>query len=87
MFLPTNQKYYIHFGNCFGVLSLRKRSEHEQLNCCYLLSLANKRFYDFEGRKALLRHVRDDVELPEIIRDDHYDFNFQVSFTKKNELK
>ncbi|CAH3115490.1 unnamed protein product [Porites lobata] len=29
------------------------------------------------GRKALLRHVRDGVELPEIIRDDHYDFNFQ----------
>ena len=45
----------------------------------------NKRFYDFEGRKALLRHVRDGVELPEIIRDDHYDFNFQVSFT--GELK
>ena len=43
----------------------------------------------FEGRKALLRHVRDGVELPEIVRDDHYDFNFQVSFTKKKkkELK
>ena len=41
----------------------------------------------FEGRKALLRHVRDGVELPEIVRDDHYDFNFQVSFTKKKKKK
>ncbi|XP_073252711.1 DBH-like monooxygenase protein 1 [Porites lutea] len=29
------------------------------------------------GRKAFLRHVRGGVELPEIIRDDNYDFNFQ----------
>ena len=26
-----------------------------------------------------VRHVRNGVELPDIIRDDHYDFNFQVS--------
>ncbi|XP_073254240.1 DBH-like monooxygenase protein 1 homolog [Porites lutea] len=29
------------------------------------------------GRKALLRHIRGGVELPEIVRDDNYDFNFQ----------
>ena len=37
--------------------------------------------YYFQGRKALLRHIRGGVELPEIVRDDNYDFNFQVSFT------
>ena len=26
-----------------------------------------------------VRHVRNGVQLPDIIRDDHYDFNFQVS--------
>ncbi|KAL9974725.1 hypothetical protein ACROYT_G011804 [Oculina patagonica] len=31
------------------------------------------------GRAAYTRHVRKGVELPEIIRDDHYDFNFQES--------
>ncbi|XP_078364957.1 DBH-like monooxygenase protein 1 [Oculina patagonica] len=29
------------------------------------------------GHAARTRHVRKGVELPEIIRDDHYDFNFQ----------
>ncbi|KAL9974729.1 hypothetical protein ACROYT_G011808 [Oculina patagonica] len=29
------------------------------------------------GHAAYTRHVRKGVELPEIIRDDHYDFNFQ----------
>lgn len=43
---------------------------------CFLVINA---FIIFEGRKAFLRHVRGGVELPEIIRDDNYDFNFQVS--------
>lgn len=27
-----------------------------------------------------MKHVRDGVELPEIARDDNYDFNFQVCY-------
>ncbi|XP_068720678.1 DBH-like monooxygenase protein 1, partial [Montipora capricornis] len=29
------------------------------------------------GRKVILRHIRNGLELPEIARDEHYDFNFQ----------
>ncbi|XP_020625361.1 DBH-like monooxygenase protein 1 [Orbicella faveolata] len=38
------------------------------------------------GRKTWLRHVRDGVELPEIVRDDHYDFNFQEYHLLRNEV-
>ena len=32
------------------------------------------------GRATWTKHVRDGIELPEIARDDHYDFNFQVIY-------
>ncbi|KAL9960045.1 hypothetical protein ACROYT_G033442 [Oculina patagonica] len=38
------------------------------------------------GRKTWLRHVRGDVELPEIARDDHYDFNFQEYHSLRKEV-
>lgn len=31
------------------------------------------------GRATWTKHVRNGVELPEIVRDDNYDFNFQVN--------
>ncbi|XP_068719204.1 DBH-like monooxygenase protein 1 [Montipora capricornis] len=38
------------------------------------------------GRKIFLRHIRNEVELPEISRDDHYDFNFQEYQTMRKEV-
>lgn len=38
------------------------------------------------GRKTYIRHIRDGVELPEIARDDHYDFNFQEYHTLDKEI-
>ena len=35
----------------------------------------------FLGRASWTRHIRNGKELPEIARDDHYDFNFQVCET------
>lgn len=29
------------------------------------------------GRKLKIRHFRNDIELPWLIRDDHYDFDYQ----------
>ena len=43
------------------------------------LPSVNIELFFIKGRAAYTRHVRKGVELPEIIRDDHYDFNFQVS--------
>ena len=33
---------------------------------------------EFLGRATWTKHYRDGVELPEIARDENYDFNFQV---------
>ena len=33
---------------------------------------------EFAGRATWTKHYRDGVELPEIARDENYDFNFQV---------
>ena len=33
---------------------------------------------NFPGRATWTKHYRNGVELPEIARDDNYDFNFQV---------
>jgi len=38
------------------------------------------------GHAAYTRHVRKGVELPEIIRDDHYDFNFQEFQVPREEV-
>ncbi|KAK3732360.1 hypothetical protein QZH41_018734, partial [Actinostola sp. cb2023] len=38
------------------------------------------------GRAVWTQHVRDGVELPEIARDDNYDFNFQDIFFLKKEI-
>ncbi|XP_068222671.1 MOXD1 homolog 1-like [Palaemon carinicauda] len=39
------------------------------------------------GRNITLRHVRDNKELPVVLRDLNYDFNFQETRNLKNELK
>ncbi|XP_068720685.1 DBH-like monooxygenase protein 2 homolog [Montipora capricornis] len=38
------------------------------------------------GRKIFLRHIRNEVELPEITKDYHYDFNFQEVQTLPKEV-
>lgn len=40
----------------------------------------NVLFFVSLGRAAWTKHVRKGKELPEITRDNHYDFNFQVQF-------
>ena len=37
------------------------------------------------GRKMRLRHVRNGIELPVILEDNHYDFNFQASRVPRTE--
>jgi hypothetical protein len=31
----------------------------------------------FSGTKIILRHIRNGIELPPLLKDDHYDFNYQ----------
>jgi len=42
--------------------------------------------YNYSGRATWTKHYRDGVELPEIARDDNYDFNFQVRNLSKFSL-
>jgi len=37
------------------------------------------------GRKMRLRHIRNGIELPVILEDNHYDFNFQASRVPRSE--
>ena len=37
------------------------------------------------GRKMRLRHVRNGIELPVVLEDNHYDFNFQASRVPRTE--
>lgn len=37
------------------------------------------------GRKMTLRHVRNGIELPRIIEDDNYDYNYQQVRQLENE--
>ena len=41
----------------------------------------NEFLFSSTGRATWTKHVRNGIELPEIARDDHYDFNFQVIYT------
>ena len=43
----------------------------------YIQACSNPAIH-YSGRATWTKHVRDGVELPEIARDDNYDFNFQV---------
>ena len=46
---------------------------------CSFVCLFVYSFIHLSGRAIWTKHIRDGVELPEIARDDHYDFNFQVT--------
>ncbi|XP_011861673.1 PREDICTED: MOXD1 homolog 1 [Vollenhovia emeryi] len=39
------------------------------------------------GRRLTLKHIRQGEELPRIVQDNHFDFNYQQSYTLKKEVK
>ncbi|KAL9987415.1 hypothetical protein ACROYT_G001716 [Oculina patagonica] len=76
MVIPPKQKSWITYGFC------PKECSQEMLNSTTLPGKGIKVFAAFlhthlQGSAIWTKHVRDGVELPEIARDDNYDFNFQ----------
>jgi hypothetical protein len=39
------------------------------------------------GRRLTLKHIREDKELPPIVQDKHFDFDYQQSHTLRHEVK
>jgi len=39
------------------------------------------------GRRLSLKHIRKGKELPRIVQDNHYDFDYQQSYTLEKEVK
>ncbi|XP_078372318.1 DBH-like monooxygenase protein 1 homolog isoform X1 [Oculina patagonica] len=76
MVIPPKQESWITYGFC------PKECSQEMLNSTTLPGKGIKVFAAFlhthlQGSAIWTKHVRDGVELPEIARDDNYDFNFQ----------
>ncbi|EDO44959.1 predicted protein, partial [Nematostella vectensis] len=81
MVIPPRQEEWTSIGYCPS-------------NCTRLSSLPDKGINIFagmehthlQGIKVWTRHVRDGKELPEIIREEHYDFNYQEFQVLRNEV-
>ncbi|KAL9952237.1 hypothetical protein ACROYT_G039460 [Oculina patagonica] len=76
MVIPPKQESWISTGYC------PKQCSQESLNSTKLPEKGINVFAAFlhthlQGTGIWTKHVRDGVELPEIVRDDNYDFNFQ----------
>ncbi|XP_020618268.1 DBH-like monooxygenase protein 1 [Orbicella faveolata] len=77
MIIPPKQESWMTVGYC------SKECYKQNLNSTKLPEKGIKVFAallhtHLQGRATWTKHVRDGVELPEIARDDNYDFNFQV---------
>jgi len=86
LMVPPQQKEWKTVGYC------RKQCTEEALKNSSLPGGGIKIFSSFlhthlTGRATWTKHIRNGVELPEIARDDNYDFNFQdIQFLQKEVL-
>ncbi|XP_078372321.1 DBH-like monooxygenase protein 1 homolog [Oculina patagonica] len=76
MIIPPKQKSWLTVSYC------SKECYQQNLNSTKLPGKGIKVFAamlhtHLQGRATWTKHIRNGVELPEIARDDHYDFNFQ----------
>lgn len=76
MIIPPKQESWLTAGYC------HKECHQQNLESTTLPEKGIKLFASFlhthlQGRATWTKHVRNGVELPEIVRDDNYDFNFQ----------
>lgn len=83
--IPPKQNTWLTVGYC------PKECSEESLNSTKLPGKGINVFAAFlhthlQGLGIWTKHVRDGVELPEVARDDNYDFNFQDIQVLKNEV-
>lgn len=71
--IPPRQQSFVSVGKC------SKECTEKGLESGGIRILNGVLHSHLSGRKMRLRHIRDGKELPTILQDNHYDFNFQVN--------
>ena len=77
--VPPRQKLFTTLGHCSGECTEQGIPETG------IRIISGVLHSHLAGRKMRLRHVRNGIELPVILEDNHYDFNFQASRVPKTE--
>ena len=78
-FIPPRQEIFRSVGHCTADCT-RQGLPESGINI-----ISGVLHSHLAGRKMRLRHVRDGVELPLILEDNNYDFNFQASRVPRKE--
>ena len=77
--VPPRQKLFTSMGHCSGACT------KEGIPETGIRIISGVLHSHLAGRKMRLRHIRNGIELPVILEDNHYDFNFQASRVPKTE--
>lgn len=78
-FVPPRQQQFRSVGHCSGLCTRQGIPETG------IRIISGVLHSHLAGRKMRLRHIRDGIELPVILEDNHYDFNFQASRVPKSD--
>ena len=71
--IPPGQRLFRSLGHCSGDCT------REGIPDTGIRIISGVLHSHLAGRKMRLRHIRNGIELPVILEDNHYDFNFQAS--------
>jgi len=77
--VPPHQKSFTSLGHCSGACT---RQGIPETGIKIISGILHSHL---AGRKMRLRHIRNGIELPVILEDNHYDFNFQASRVPRTE--
>ena len=77
--IPPRQQLFTSMGHCSGACT------KEGIPETGIRIISGVLHSHLAGRKMRLRHIRNGIELPVILEDNHYDFNFQASRVPKTE--
>ncbi|XP_046409387.1 MOXD1 homolog 1 [Neodiprion fabricii] len=79
--VPPRQKEYATAGYCTPHCT-KKMFPEDGINIISVVLHSH-----LAGRRLGLKHIRQGKELPRIVQDNHFDFNYQQSHTLENEVK
>jgi len=78
-FIPPKQDLFTSIGHCTSECTKQGIPESG------IRIISGVLHSHLAGRKMRLRHIRNGIELPVILEDNHYDFNFQASRVPRTE--
>ncbi|XP_034951630.1 MOXD1 homolog 1 [Chelonus insularis] len=80
-FIPPEQKQYATAGYC-NTQCTEKLFPEDGVNVVSVVLHSH-----MAGRRMSLKHIREGNELPHIVKENHFDFNYQQSHSVKEEVK